>query len=114
MQRLAFLFVVIIAAPNSALAYCSEPYASVTLPSSPGSYKKPSVPYCLSGYKYSRTHTCEDWEITSYQEDVEEYLEELQDYANEAVAAANRAITFANNAKEYAKCESDDVLDELK
>ncbi|MCS4240925.1 hypothetical protein M2418_000427 [Rhizobium sp. BIGb0125] len=113
MQRLAFLFVIFIAGPTSALAFCSQPFGSVMLPSVPGTLYKPSAPYCLSGYKYSKTHTCADWEITRYQNEVDEYLEKLRDYANDAVQVANQAITFANAAKAYAKCESQNVIDEL-
>ncbi len=97
-----------------ALAFCSEPFTRVVLPDAPGSLDRPNTPFCLSGYKISGRHTCSDWEISSYKRDVEDYLEKLQEFANEAVAAANQTIRFANEAQDYAKCEADDVLDEVR
>lgn len=102
------------AMPSLAHAYCSAPSAYITFPSAPGSYDRPSVPYCLNGYKFSGTHTCDEWELSRYQNEVEEYLEKLQKFANEAVDAANEAITFAKDAKSYGKCESEDVQSEIK
>lgn len=113
MRRIAFLCAIFLSAPTLALAFCSQPYGDVTLPDAPGSFHKPSAPYCLSGYKFSRKHTCSDWEIRSYQSEIEDYLNKLQTYANDAVDAANKAISFANDAKSYAKCESEDVLADL-
>ncbi len=86
----------------------------VTLPDAPGSYHRPSAPFCLSGYKFSRTHTCSDWEISRYQSEIEEYVSKLRTFANEAVEAANEAIRFAEDAKAHAKCEAEDVIGELK
>ena len=113
MGRVAFLCATFLLAPTLALAFCSEPHGDVTLPDAPGSFHKPTTPYCLSGYKFSGKHACSDWEITSYQNEVESYLTKLRTYANEAVDAANEAITFAEDAKAYAKCKSQNVLAEL-
>ncbi len=113
MQRVAFLCAIFLSAPTLALAFCSEPYARVTLPDAPGSIHRPSEPYCLSGYKFSKKHSCSDWEIRGYESEIEDYLNKLQAYANDAVDAANKAISFANDAKSYAKCESEDVLADL-
>ncbi|NTD89529.1 YggN family protein [Agrobacterium tumefaciens] len=107
-------FLTLTALPSSALAFCSSPSGAVTLPDAPGSYHRPSAPFCLSGYKFSRTHTCSDWEISQYQNEIEEYISKLRTFANEAVEAANEAVSFAEDAKAYAKCEAEDVIGELK
>ena len=90
-------------------AYCSEPSFFQSAPDAPGSYSKPDVPYCLSSYSNSRTHTCDDWQINSYLDEVREYVRKLRDYADEANNFANAAILFANEAVNYAKCEAEDV-----
>jgi len=100
--------------PGLTYGYCSSPSDSISFPSAPGSYDRPSMPFCLRGFKFSHTHTCSEWEISRYQNDVEEYLDKLRQFANDAVDAANEAISFAEEAKSYAKCESDDVLDEIQ
>lgn len=99
---------------SNAEAYCSEPSMYETTPSAPSSYSKPSAPYCLSGYSYTRKHTCNQWEIDSYIDEVNDYIRKLNDYADEARSFANSAIAFANEAADYAKCEADDVKSEFK
>jgi hypothetical protein len=60
--------------PLPALAYCSEPSTSISLPDAPGSYVKPDVPPCLASYAFSGEHTCNEWELSSYQSEVEDYI----------------------------------------
>lgn len=116
--------------PQSALAYCSEPsfYSSEPTfsgsePSAPSSYQKPDVPYCLSSYSYSGSHTCEDYELDQYFDEVNEYIDDLNDFYEEAVefaeeakayaeqsaAFANGVRTHADDVLDYAKCEADEV-----
>ena len=99
---------------SSAEAYCIEPSVYATAPLAPYSYSKPSAPYCLSGYSYTRKHTCNQWEIDSYIDEVNDYIRKLNDYADEARSFANSAIAFANEAADYAKCEADDVKSEFE
>lgn len=101
-------------APNIANAYCSEPSMYGGAPSAPGSFSKPSPPYCLSGYGYTRSHTCSDWEIDSYIDGVNDYIRKLNNFANEARDFANSAINFANDAADYANCEAKDVKSEFE
>ena len=111
--------------------YCSEPsfyalepsFFLAMSPSAPSFYAKPSVPYCLSEYNYSGVHTCEDYEISSYFDEVNDYIEDLNTYvqearqfADEATDYANRAINFAgevqqfsNEVYDYSNCEAEDV-----
>lgn len=103
------VFAAIIGPVEQSHAYCSEPSFYQTGPVAPGSYSKPDVPFCLSTYSYSGTHTCNDWEIDSYRDEVKDYVRKLQDYADEANDFANAAILFANEAVDYAKCEAKEV-----
>ncbi len=96
-------------APSPAHAFCSEPSFYELAPDAPGSYEKPEIPYCLSDYSYSGSHTCDDWEIDSYFDDVNNYIDKLNDYVQEANEMARRAARFAEEAYEYAKCEVNDV-----
>ena len=63
--------------PTYAFSWCSEPIA----PSAPSSWNKPtkpmkpSVPFCVN--EYSNTHTCDDWTISSYNNDVNYYNSQL-------------------------------------
>lgn len=111
MMMLASLatFVVIFGSAEQSHAYCSDPSFYQTAPVAPSSYSKPDVPFCLSTYSYSGTHTCDDWEVDSYLDEVKDYVRKLQNYADEANDFANTAIRFANEAMDYAKCEAKEV-----
>lgn len=113
-MKTLWVALVAVLTPFQAFAYCSEPYGRVTFPDAPGSYAKPSVPYCLSSYSYSGTHTCEEWEISSYQNDVESYVSKLQAYADESLEAARKAARLAQEAQDYAKCQADEVSSQHK
>ena len=116
--------------PSAISAFCSEPsfYGSEpsfpeTAPSAPSSYQKPTIPYCLSSYSYSGTHTCEEYELDAYFAEVNEYIDHLNEYVAESVefsdaatAYAKEAIEFANSATEfadevysYSECEAENV-----
>ena len=87
---------------GSANAYCSEP----SVPNIPPSYGKPSPPFCMSEYQFTRKHTCDSWEIDSYFNEVNDYIRKLNNYVQEATS-------FANEASEYAKCEANDVKSQV-
>ena len=90
-------------------AFCSEPYDPPTVPDAPGSYVRPSVPYCLSGYKWSGKHECDSWELDRYKREVEEYIDKLNSYVNDANDLAIEAQRFAQEAYNYARCEAEEV-----
>lgn len=113
MKRVGVVSLFVLLSPP-AWAFCSEPSTRITLPDAPGSYGKPRVPYCLSGFAYSGRHTCDSWEIDSYKRDVEEYVEKLQEYADEALRAAQQAARFARDAQDYAECEVKEVASQHK
>jgi hypothetical protein len=99
---------------STVFAYCSEPSTLSRPPTAPASYEKPSVPYCLIGYKFNKKHTCNKWEVDSYINSINEYVRKLRDYAEESKSYANKARVFANNAIDYANCESEEASAELK
>lgn len=97
-----FLILLITVVPTDASEYCFEPSMDGSPPSAPGTYSKPSAPYCLSGYKYSGKHTCDRWEIDNFINEINDYIGNLNYYAEEARSYANEAIEFANDAADYA------------
>ena len=88
-------------APN-ALAFCYEPDA----PDPPSSFlkpTKPSVPWCVD--EYSMTHTCDDWEIDSYNSDLQSYRYEVENYVNQLEMFVAEAQSFYSESVDYANCE---------
>ena len=95
MKKLLLILSVVLFANPAFSFYCSEPSASfIRTPS------KPSVPFCVN--ELMGTHTCSDWELDnyyneleSYQNDAQEFIEELNNYIDEAV--------------DYATCRSNEL-----
>jgi hypothetical protein len=88
---------------TSHAAACSKPSFYATEPDAPGSFSKPSVPYCF------HDRSCDEWQVRSYVSDVEDYIRKLKQYANGAIDFSNEARSFAEDAISYAKCEADEV-----
>jgi len=129
-MRFATVFGLSLSVTQPALSFCSEPnffesapsFSSYPLSSAP-TYQKPSVPFCLSEYSWSGSHTCEAYEIDRYFDEVNayidalnSYLDEVRTYANEAREFANSAISFfeevdrfSQDALSFASCEADDA-----
>ncbi len=124
------LLIALLALPTSSGAFCSEPsfYSSepsfsAIEPSAPSSYSRPDAPFCLSDYSYTGTHSCGEWELNNYFNEVDNYINELNDYIEDANRFAADAIAYAIEAREfaesvsyfadeiysYANCEADDV-----
>ena len=76
-------------APLQARAFCSEPSA----PDPPWS-GPPSTPYCFN--EWDKTHTCDNWEIENWIDEINSYIDEMVTYANEANDFASGAVDFAN------------------
>lgn len=91
MSRISFLILLLAACcSNYAYGFCSDPSPPYRKP------QKPSPPFCIN--EWTNTHTCEDWtidlyyqELDAYQAEVNRYMRDLQTYVEEAV--------------EYAECE---------
>ncbi|MEO6015139.1 MAG: hypothetical protein ABIQ30_16340 [Devosia sp.] len=94
----------------SAYAYCSQPSFYSSPPTPPGSYERPDVPYCLSAYAYTQKHTCDQWELDSYFDDVDDYVEKLKTFYNEVADYANSAKRYSDDSYDFAKCEIDEVI----
>ena len=94
---------------STAFAWCSTPSFYESEPSPPSSFSKPSVPYCLNAYSYTQKHSCSEWELNSYFDEVDEYIEELEDYYGDVVEFANAAAALADEALRYARCEAEEV-----
>lgn len=87
-------------------AFCSSPSEPFdNLPSPPSAFSQPTEPFCLADYKFTGKHTCSDWELESYFNDVEQYAEELRRFADDARSYANEVVDYANDAVDYANCE---------
>jgi hypothetical protein len=98
----------------AAAAFCSEPSPPVSPPDAPSGFERPDPPFCLSGYRYTRTHDCDEWELNSYINDINEYISKLNRYVSGANDFANGAADFAQAASRYAKCERDEALSEIE
>jgi hypothetical protein len=105
MKRTA-IFAILCAMSTSSWGYCSEP----TPPDAPGSYDrptKPTVPYCVN--TYNNTHTCEDWEIENYQNQLRHYQSEIDDYVRKLEDYTSEAETYYKEVVSYARCEVRDL-----
>jgi hypothetical protein len=108
--RVGLVCLMSLASAATAAARCSEPSIYGSPPEAPRSYHKPDVPYCLSSFSYSGTHTCEDWELDSYKREVSDYIDKLNDYLREASDFARQVNVYVSEVESYAKCEADEVL----
>ena len=91
MFNFQFLFIIcFVLIPIQLHAFCSEP--STYLISTPS---KPTVPWCVN--EFNNTHTCSEWEIDSYYNDLESYRDDSQEFIEDL----NR---YVDEAVEYAQC----------
>lgn len=94
-----------IAAPaSSALAYCSEPDA-------PSSYAKPRKPTPPTRPYCAATRSCSDWEVSSYNSQLQTYQHELDRYEAAVQRYVRQLKDYVDEALEYAKCEIRDLED---
>lgn len=98
---------------QNAFGYCSKPSAGIFFDFPEPSISRPNMPYCLSEFHYSRTHTCEEWEIQSYLSEVEDYQRQLERYLDEVNDFMDEAKDLADDAERYANCAMKEVMDEL-
>lgn len=102
----SLIFLVTIFLSNDVGAFCSEPSMYAMAPSAPGSFSRPSPPFCLGSYQMSGQHSCSEWEISNFIDEINAYIQELNDYAREAQRFAADAAAFADDAIDYAQCEA--------
>jgi hypothetical protein len=108
-MRVILALVILFQLGASSYAFCYEPSLTVSVPDAPGSFARPSVPYCLSDYSWSGRHTCDSWELDSYKRNVDDYIAQLNRYIEEANDLASSVRRFAEEAYDYAVCEANEV-----
>ncbi|WP_043888131.1 hypothetical protein [Methylophaga thiooxydans] len=79
---------------TNSVAFCIEPSAPFSKPN------KPSTPYCVN--EWANTHTCDQWEIDSYNSEVEAYNRDVEMYINDLEL-------YVAEASDYARCEIDSL-----
>lgn len=92
-RALTAAFVLAIAPPGAAHAFCTLPSIVLHEPSPP---IKPEKPFCVA------VKTCTQWDVDNYRRDMADYVASLKRYVQEAQDAGNR---YAEDALEYAKCQ---------
>ena len=102
MKNFLVVLIIFLIIPANVFAWCSEPMAPST-PSSWSKPTKPSVPFCVN--EWNNTHTCDDWTITSYNNDLQNYRYDVENYQRELQYYVDEAQRFVNDAYEYANCE---------
>ena len=63
--------------------------------------------FCVN--EFTNTHTCDDWEISNYNNEIENYRRDLEDYQRELQDYVDQANRFANDAYRYAECEINSI-----
>lgn len=112
MMRSAFAVIMFaglaISSPAQA-AYCSAP-------STPGIYSRPQKPtpprkpICLSSY--SGANTCNSWEISTYNSEVDRYNRALDAFKSEADRYVQALSAYVRDAQNYAKCEAGSIYED--
>lgn len=74
--------------------YCSEPSPPFTKP------QKPNTPYCVN--EWTNSHTCDDWQVDSYNRELEAYNRDVERYINDLQV-------YVSNAANYAQCEIENL-----
>ena len=80
MKNFLLMIIIFLIIPAKVFAWCSEPMAT-SAPSSWSNPTKPSVPFCVT--EWNNTHTCDDWIITSYNNDLQNYRYDVENYQRE-------------------------------
>jgi len=87
---------------SKAFGYCNAPIA----PEPPGIYAKPTkpmVPFCVN--EIMNTHTCDDWQISSYNNELSSYRSDVDYYIQQLKNYISEAEYFVGETVSYAKCE---------
>ena len=95
-RLVAFISIpLIVLGASSALSFCMEPSVSFLI-----TPYKPEAPYCVN--LYTNTHTCDDWEIDNYYDELDNYRFEV----NQFIEALNN---YVDEASEYARCRVNEI-----
>ena len=82
-------------------AFCREPSAPSFMESEPS---EPTTPFCVN--TYSKTHTCSEWVIDSYNRDVESYNQDIRRYRSAVKTYIDQLNEYLDEAYRYAECEA--------
>lgn len=85
-------------------AYCSEP-SPPSRYSKPDKPEPPSRPYCAA------TQSCSEWQVRSYNSELEQYRSDLREYESDVEDYVRKLKAYVDDAVEYAKCEIRDLDD---
>lgn len=114
MSRACFSAVIIALSSGSAFAFCSQPSPGILFDFPEPYISEPTVPFCLSGYKYTGEHTCTEWEVDSYFSELEQYQSDLDSYISDVNDFMRKARRHAEEAEEYADCSMKEALAEIE
>lgn len=95
-------------------AFCVEPTFNTPRPKAPGAYRRPVVPSCLKNYKDTEKHTCEEFEIAAYFDEVNTYIRQLNAYVLKSKNFAEDAASLSKDVLAYAQCEAKEVKGQHK
>lgn len=101
-----FGLVLICVWPPLAGAFCTDPIAP-SFQYFSGKPTPPIVPYCVD--QYSNTHTCNDWEIQTYNADIDRFNQELEAYVAEIRRYARDIDSYYDAASAHVRCLIDEV-----
>lgn len=96
-----FLFILLLLAPSTAIAYCGDPIAP-SFQYFGGTPNPPRTPACVN--EYTNTHTCDDWTIQSYNRDVDKFNTELGRYMDAVRRYADDVDAYYTNAVNQIDC----------
>ncbi len=94
MKNRIVILILLMMIGTQAGAYCSEPSFYLSTPYTP------SVPHCVN--EWDNTHTCDEWEIESYYNDLESYSYEVGEF----ISALN---SYVSEASEFAQCKANEL-----
>lgn len=89
-MRLKLISMFFLFSCSNTYGFCSEPWPPYSKPN------KPAVPFCVN--EWNNTHTCDDWQIASYNNELRNYRDEVEQYVQELQS-------YVSYASDYAQCE---------
>lgn len=89
-MRLKLISMFFLFSCSNAYGFCSEPSPPYPKPN------KPAVSFCVD--EWNNTHTCDDWQIAFYNNELRNYRDEVEQYVQELQS-------YVSDASDYAQCE---------
>lgn len=114
MKRLCAAIGLVLLSAQHAQPYCAKPSASLFFDFPEPPTVRPTAPYCLLDFKYSGTHSCDEWEIDAYLNELETYRLRLVRYLNDVQEFVNTTDEMADQARRFADCSMKEALSEVE